>query len=426
MEAGGAETEPNFATKNQDGPLSGIRVLDVTQWYSGPFASLLLSGLGAEVIKISSPEIGDPVANAPPFVGTQGVSFEKLNEKDMGLAYLKRNRGKKSITLNLKDRRGRELFLELARTSDVIIENFRVGVTDRIGIDYETVSKANPSIVYCAITGFGSSGPDKTRKAYDTMAQAAAGLMSITGEHKGPPLKAGSALSDGIAGTFSAMSILAAVIRKLRTGKGEFVDISMVDCLFSLVFDEPLDCYEKLGVPARQGNRMTRFSPFNSYETLDRWVVIGAATAEDWDNILTVIGREDLQQHPDYSRIEWRLQHNANIDEIVGNWCAMRSSEDVVALMSEHSVPCSVVLNIHDIMRSEQIIARQMIEKVRHPVDGELSIAHAAAFPVKFRDAKTGYASAAPLIGEHTNEILTDLLHLSVEQITKMRNSGVI
>ena len=254
----GAETVADITFETQDGPLSGLRVLDITQWYSGPFATLLLSGLGAEVIKISSPVIGDPVANAPPFIGAQGVSFEKRDENDLGLAYLKRNRGKKSITLNLKDRRGRQLFLDLAQTSDVIIENFRGGVTDRIGIDYETVCKENPGIVYCSITGFGSSGPDKSLKAYDTMAQAASGLMSITGDQNGPPLKAGSALSDGIAGTFSAMSIMAAVIRKLRTGKGEFVDVSMVDCLFSLVFDEPLDCYEELGVSGRQGNRMTR------------------------------------------------------------------------------------------------------------------------------------------------------------------------
>lgn len=170
------------APSKEDGLLSGIRVLDPTHWYSGPYATLLLSGLGAEILRIADPVVGDPVAGAPPFVGTEGIAFSKQTDADLGLAYLKRNRGKKSITLSLRSNEGRALFFQLVQRADVVIENFRPGVAERLGIDYATLSALNPAIVYCAITGYCATGPDRNLKAYDTMVQAASGLMSITGE----------------------------------------------------------------------------------------------------------------------------------------------------------------------------------------------------------------------------------------------------
>ena len=412
--------------KNEKGPLDRIRVLDITQWYSGPYATLLLSGLGAEVIKISSPKIGDPVANAPPFAGAEGVSFKKLDEDDIGLAYLKRNRGKKSITLNLKDERGVSLFYDLVKRSDVIVENFRFGVTKRLGIDYEAVKRFNPEIIYCSITGYGNNGPDKELKAYDTMIQAASGLMSITGNTNEAPLKAGSAISDGISGTFAAMSIISAVFNKFRTGKGDFIDVAMSDCLFSLVFDEPLDCYRTLGVPERQGNRITRFSPFNSYKSKDQWIVIGAATDKDWKNILNVIGRNDLQEHVDFSRIEWRLENNSVIDQLISDWCESRKSNEISMLLNQNEIPNSIVMNIDEILERQQTLERNMVERIQHPSKGELPFAHAAAFPIKFSQAKTGYLSAAPSLGEHTDEILSEILELDEGQIFEMRKNGII
>jgi formyl-CoA transferase len=264
------------------GALEGIVVLDLTRFLSGPHCTLLLAGLGAEVIKIDDPSSGDPAAKAPPYAGPGGATFERSSSDDYGIAYLKRARGKKSATLNLKDRRGRELLLRLARHADVLVENFRPGVSERLGIGYAALQDVNSRLVFCALSGYGASGPDRDLKAYDLMVQAESGLMSLTGEPAGAPMKTGGALSDMIAGTYAALGIVAALHERSRTGRGQSVDVAMVDCLFSMVLDEPVDSYERLGLAARQGNRIMRFSPFNAYRARDGWVTLGAATHEDW------------------------------------------------------------------------------------------------------------------------------------------------
>lgn len=271
--------------------LEGIVVLDLTRFLSGPQATLLLAGMGAEVIKIDEPKGGDPTAFAPPFAGPEGVSFERKTDQDMGLAYLKRARSKQSMTLDLKSSRGREIFMTMVARADVVIENFSAGVSDRLEIGYEHLREANPSIIYCSLTGYGSTGPDRTLKAYDPMIQAAVGMMSITGQAGAGPMKAGSPISDTVAGVFAATGVVAALLHRERTGEGQAVDVSMADCLFSLIFDEPLDCYAELGLDYQQGSRIMRFSPFNAYPTLDGWVVAGAATQEDWIALLKTIDR---------------------------------------------------------------------------------------------------------------------------------------
>ena len=241
--------------------LAGIVVLDLTRFFSGPQCTLFLAGMGAEVIKIDDPRGGDPIAFAPPYDGPNGISLQKQTPQDMGLAYLKRQRGKKSVTLDLKSEAGRGIFFAMVAKADVVVENFRSGVAQRLGIDYPALKAANPSIIYCALTGYGSTGPDRHAKAYDVTVQAAAGLMSVTGMPGQPPLKAGTALSDAIAGTFAMSGVLAALLDRANSGRGQFVDVSMVDCLFSLLFDDPIDWYERLGVPVRQGNTYCAFRP---------------------------------------------------------------------------------------------------------------------------------------------------------------------
>ena len=230
---------------------------------------MYLAGLGAEVIRIDSPASADTISNAPPYAGAHGVSFERRAPEDLGVNFLKRARGKKAICLDLKQADGVELFMRLVELADVVVENFSVGVSGRLGVGYEAVQARNPRIVYCALTGYGSTGPDAGVKAYDVTVQAAAGLMSVTGLPGQPPMKAGTALSDAIAGTFAMSGVVAALYDREKTGVGQFVDVSMVDCLFSLLFDDPIDWYEQLGTPVRQGNRILRFSPVNTYRALD-------------------------------------------------------------------------------------------------------------------------------------------------------------
>ena len=301
-------------------PLEGFRVLDLTQFYSGPWTTLLLAGLGAEVIKVNHPATGDVVAMGPPFAGPEGVSFHKQTEDDLGIAYLKRTRDKKSLTLDLKEPRGLDLFYRLVDEADVLVENFSVGVTERLKIDYETLEKRNPKLVYCSITSYGQSGPDAKLKGYDAVTQAVSGLMNLTGFPEGPPTKAGSAIADSIGGTFAYGAITTALLHRERTGEGQWLDVSMVDCLLSLVFDEPMDCYEVLGLPDRLGNRIMRLSPFNAYPASDGWLVVGSGTDEHWNNILRAVGRGELVGDPRYKDLSGRITNNDEVDAVITQW----------------------------------------------------------------------------------------------------------
>jgi len=406
--------------------LDGVRVLDLTQFFSGPQATLFLAGLGAEVIRIDSPASADTIAVAPPYAGPRGVSMDRRSPDDLNVNYLKRARGKKAICIDLKQAEGVALFMRLVDKADVVIENFSVGVTERLGIDYAAIASRNPRVVYCSLTGYGSSGPDKDLKAYDVTVQAAAGLMSVTGLPGQPPMKAGTALSDAIAGTFAMSGVVAALYDREKTGAGQFVDVSMVDCLFSLLYDDPIDWYERLGVPVRQGNRIMRFSPVNTYRTHDGWAVLGAATADQWHGMLKAIGRADLIDDPDWGRVEWRLANNAEVDELVQAWA---KTVDTAKAVSDVRATGGIAAAIHgpeDLAAWPHLRERGMYEELEHPTLGILSDVGAPGFPLKFSGAETGYLTPAPLPRSHTHEIFGGLLALDEDEIARLEMDGVI
>lgn len=404
------------------GPLEGVVVLDLTRYLSGPHCTLLLAGLGAEVIKIDEPRGGDPAALAPPY---SGPSFARASPRDFGLAYLKRARGKQSATLNLKDPRGRELFLRLAKRADVVMENFRPGVAERLGIGYDALQARNSRLVYCALSGYGATGPDRDLKSFDLMAQAEAGLMSITGEPDGPPMKTGGALADMIAGSYAALGIVAALQERERSGLGQAVDVSMVDCLFSMMMDEPVDSYEKLGLAARQGNRIMRVSPFNAYRASDGWVTLGAATHADWLALLDVMGRADLREHPDFSRVEWRVPHNDEVDRIVGEWTSRVTVREAIERLRAADVPCGAVRTAQEAIAWGQLAARNMVQALRRP-DGTPAGVAAAGMPLKFGRSDAGHEKPAPAPGEHTAAVLQQLLGLGADEIARLKADGIV
>jgi crotonobetainyl-CoA:carnitine CoA-transferase CaiB-like acyl-CoA transferase len=406
------------------GPLAGLVVLDLTRFLSGPHATLLLAGLGAEVIKIDEPALGDPTAGAPPLVGPQGVAFERRSAADFGIAYLKRARGKKSATLDLKHPEGRALFLRLAEHADVVIENFRPGVASRLGIDYESLKKRNARLVYCALTGYGATGPDRHLKAYDLMAQAASGLMSVTGEPQGPPMKTGTPLSDMIAGTYAALGVVAALQERNASGLGQAIDVSMVECLFSMLMDEPLDCYAALGLAPRQGNRIMRFSPFNAYRAADGWVALGAATAEEWNALARAIGREELRAHPEFDRVGWRLAHNDEVDAVLSQWTQDRSVSEITSVMQSHDVPCSPVRTPEEAIAWPHLRERGMVSPLATP-EGVPTAVNASALPLKFSRTPAALAPA-PRPGAHTAEVLERFLRLEPREIERLREKGVV
>lgn len=407
------------------GLLDGIVVLDLTRFLSGPHCTLLLAGLGAEVIKVDDPKAGDPTLGAPPFVGDAGVSLERRAAADRGIAYLKRARAKKSITLDLKHPDGQALFLGLARKADVVVENFRPGVAERLGIGFPSLRKENGRLVYCALTGFGSSGPDCGLKAYDLMVQAASGMMSITGEPGGAPVKTGTALSDTIAGTYAALGVVSALLERERSREGQLVDVSMVDCLFSMIMDEALDSFEALGLAPRQGNRIVRFSPFNTFRAKDGWVAIGAATAQEWENLLAALGREDLAGDPDFSSVAWRIAHNDRVEALVGAWTGARTAGEAVQALQDHDVPCAPVRTPKEAIAWPHLRGRGMVGPLRRTDGRETGVA-AAAFPLKFSRSAAAHDGPAPEPGAHTAEVLGRLLDLPGEEVARLRARGVV
>jgi formyl-CoA transferase len=407
------------------GLLDGIVVLDLTRFLSGPHCTLLLAGLGAEVSKIDDPKSCDPTVAAPPYAGSDGASLERRRPSDVGIAYLKRARGKKSITLDLKHPQGRELFLDLAAHADVVVENFRPGVAARLGIDFEDLNRKNGRLVYCALTGFGSSGPDCGLKAYDLMVQAATGMMSITGEPGGGPVKTGTALSDTIAGTYAALAIASALLEREKSRQGQRIDVSMVDCLFSMIMDEALDSYEALGLAPRQGNRIIRFSPFNTFRATDGWIALGAATAQEWENLLGAIGREDLKAHPDFSRVAWRIAHNEQVEALVDAWIAGRAAAQAVEALQRFDVPCAPVRAPREAIEWPHLRSRGMVGPLRRSDGTETGVA-AAAFPLKFSRSHAAHDVPAPVPGGDTAEVLQRLLNKSAEELERLRARRVI
>lgn len=406
--------------------LDGIVVLDLTRFFSGPQCTLFLAAMGAEVIKIDDPKGGDPIAFAPPYDGPEGIGFERRTDKDMGLAYLKRQRGKKSVTLDLKSAVGRSIFFEMVAKADVVVENFRAGVAQRLGVDYPALRAANPSIIYCALTGYGSTGPAKDDKAYDLMVQAATGLMSMTGQPGEPPVKTASALSDAISGVFASQGIVAALLHRERTGEGQAIDVAMADCLFSLIFDEPIDCYAGLNLASRQGNRIMRFSPFNVFEARDGWVAIGAATHAEWLDLLEAMGRADLKADAGLMDIGWRIVNNDQVDAVVTQWTKDRTKDEIVAALSAASVACSPVRSTDEVMRWEQLLHREMIVKLVNPLTGADAGAAGPGFPIKFSRTPAGYDSPAPVPGAHSEEVFARFANLSAAEVARLRSEGVI
>ncbi|MEE2688531.1 MAG: CoA transferase [Pseudomonadota bacterium] len=412
--------------RGSHGILEGVRVLDLTQYLAGPHCTLLLSGMGAEVIRVDNPTTGDALSGAPVFYGKDGPTIQKRDDSDLGIAFLKRLRGKKSITLDLKTDEGHDLFLRLVKKSDVVVENFSVGTTQRLGIDWPSLHKFKQELIYCSITGYGSTGPDAKRRAYDLTTQAMSGLMSVTGQSGNPPTKAGTPLADTVSAGFAFSGILGALFHRERTGEGQHIDISMTDVLFSLIFDEALDIYEDLGMPFQQGNRIMRFSPFNAYPTQDGWLVIGIGHDAMWRALCRLIGREDLGDHDNWGRMDWRVEHNGQVDAVVAEWAKTRTTEDAVSLLEADGIVASPVQSIDDLLNWPHLKARGMIDTVSHPTLGELPGLKAAGFPLKFSAAETGYESTAAPSGTHNAEVFRDLLYLDENEVADLARRSVI
>ncbi|MDP2954163.1 MAG: CaiB/BaiF CoA-transferase family protein [Chloroflexota bacterium] len=395
------------------GPLDGIRVLDLTWVLSGPFATMVLSDLGAEVIKVERPHAGDMARGNGPFIDGESSYFLSLN------------RGKKSLTLDLGQPRGKEVFLRLVQKADVVVENFTPGTMKGLGLDYEALRQHNPALIYAAVSGFGQTGPYASRPALDIVVQAMGGIMSITGEPGGPPLRPGASLGDIAAGLFTAVGILAALQERGKSGLGQMLDISMLDCQVAIL-ENAFARYLATGeVPGPLGTRHPVFTPFQAFETKDGWVVVAlvGGLQDRWPLFCASIGRVDLIDDPRFESGWSRTQHYQELEPIFSQALKARTTQEWLEEFSRVGIPCGPVNTIDQVANDPQVRAREMLTSVLHPRLGEVKVVNT---PVKLSRTPAKLERASPALGEHTREVLGQLLGLGPQELDDLAQSGVL
>jgi crotonobetainyl-CoA:carnitine CoA-transferase CaiB-like acyl-CoA transferase len=377
-------------------PLAGLRVLDISQVMAGPFCCMLLGDMGADVIKIEPPRTGDSTRHS--------MGFRLKGEDSPG--FLALNRNKRSITLNLKDEADREVLYALVRTADILVENARPGVAQRLGIDYDTLAAINPRLVYASISGFGQTGPWAQRPGFDLIAQAMSGILSSNGFPNMEPAKNSIAVADLGAGLFSSYAILSAIIGRQASGKGQYIDASLLEAAMGLSIWETTELWGtgKAPTPIGSANRMS--APYQAVEASDGWFVIGAANQGLWLTFLKVIGRPELQDDPRYSTNAARVQNRQVLIDDLAPTFATRTKQEWIDALLAAGVPAAPILDYGEAVESEQAVARDMVQMVPHPVEGEFK---ALGFPVKMRGTPQEVRLPPPLLNEHGDAIRAEL-----------------
>ncbi|MGD1323863.1 CaiB/BaiF CoA transferase family protein [Pandoraea pnomenusa] len=393
-------------------PLDGIRVLDLTRVVSGPFATMHLGDLGAEVIKIEEPTRGDDSrAFGPPFVGGESAYFLCVN------------RNKRSCAIDLKHEAGRALLLSLVKSADVVIENFRPGTMQRLGLDPQTLRQHNPQLIYCSISGFGSQGPDAQRPGYDLIVQGEAGVMDITGEPDGQPTKVGTSIADMIAGLFAAQGILSALYERTQTGVARHVEVSMLDALASLLTFNAGIYFATGQSPSRRGNEHPTISPYETFEASDGWLNLGVANDKFWRLFCDVTGAKALFDDERFVTAPLRVQHRQALKPLVTDILRRNTRRHWVDTLGAAGVPCGLIRTVGEVCEAPQLTQRGMIVSMQHPVAGEVKN---ITTPVRLDGEALRPSLAPPLLGQHTREILRSVLGLSEDAIDSLSASGTV
>jgi CoA:oxalate CoA-transferase len=394
-------------------PLQGIRVLDLTQVLFGPFATMILADLGAEVIKIERPEVGDVARGNGPFV------------EDVSTYFLSLNRGKKSLTINLFQEEGKELFLKLVEQSDVLVENYVPGTMESFGLDYESVKARNPGIIYVAGSGFGQTGPYANKPAFDVIIQAMGGVLSITGEPGGPPIRPGVSYGDIAAGLFLCISTLAALQERHKSGQGQLVDISMLDCQIT-VQENAFVRYLNTGeIPGPLGTRHPVITPFQVFPTKDGYVSVAlrGGIKNQWPLYCAAINRLDIMDDPRFETGWLRTQNYKVLEPILNEAMKTRTTQEWVEELEQLGIPCGPVNRIDQVANDKQVKARGMFLDIEHPRAGTLKVVNT---PFKFSRTPTKVDRPAPDLGQDAGAILSCLLGMSPAEIDHLRQSKVI
>jgi formyl-CoA transferase len=392
-------------------PLEGIKVIDLSRFIAGPFCTMKLGDMGAEVIKIETPGSGDDSrALGPPFEGGE-ASY-----------YLAFNRSKKSLTLNLRSPQGVEILKQLLAGADVLVENFRVGVMAKMGLDYKAVRELNPRLIYCSVSGYGQDSPWKDKPSFDVMVQAESGFMSITGFEDGPPLRVGVALADLLGGTHALEGILLALLVRHQTGRGQYIDIALMDSVLSFLTYQAGIYFATGKNPERKGNKHPMITPYESFNTSDGYMIIAAGNQRLWENLCRVLECQELISDPRFKTMADRNINNPVLKEILNAITRRETTDYWIELLESEGIPCGRIRNLGESLEDEHVSVREMAVDVPHPTAGSIKV---LGTPVKLSETPGDVTMAPPLLGEHTGEIL-QALGLTESAIARLKEEGVI
>jgi crotonobetainyl-CoA:carnitine CoA-transferase CaiB-like acyl-CoA transferase len=381
--------------------LEGIKIIDLSRVLAGPFCTMILADMGAEVIKVEVPGKGDDSRTFPPFKEGQGTYFINFN------------RNKKSIVLDLKISSDVDKFLEIIKSMDVLVENFRPGTMERMGLGYERLKQVNNQLIYACISGFGHYGPYKDKPGYDIIGQAVGGIMSITGWPDGPPTRTGTAIADILAALFCTIGILSALQARNTYGKGQKIDVALVDSVVSAIGTILQIYMVEKRIPKRSGNKYDFIAPYEAFMAKDGWFVLGVGNDNIWKKFCSTINRKDLINDERYNTNVERVKHNEELAEIIGHWSANFTVEETISILEEDGIPAAPIKNLEQIVNDPHIaIAREMIQKIVHPIAGEVRV---TGNPIKMSETNPQIYKRSPLLGEHTDYIINKFVHKKAE-----------
>jgi formyl-CoA transferase len=400
-------------------PLEGIRVLDLTRALAGPYCTMMLGDLGADVIKVERPGRGDDSRGwGPPFVGEPYGPYPGESAY-----FIAANRNKRSVTVNLKRAEGQEIVRRLARASDALVENFRTGVLDGMGLGYEDLHAVSPRLVYCSISGYGRTGPYAERPGYDFIIQAEGGMMGITGPEEGPPYRVGVPIVDITSGMFAATAILAALRARDLTGEGQLVDISLLDTQVALLANVGSNYLVGGAEPRRLGNAHPNIAPYEAFRARDRWFALAAANQRQWAILCDVVGRPELKDDPRFATNGARVSNRPALVEALGAVFAARDADEWLAELREAGLPGGPINAVPDVFEHPQAEARDLALKAEHPTAGPVRL---AGFPYKLSQTPAEVRLPPPSLGQHTEEVLVGLLGYSAEGVAGLREREVV
>lgn len=393
------------------GPLEGIKVLSFARALAGPYTTMLLGDLGAEIIKIEDPRTGDIARWNGPFI--QGISSY----------FLSINRGQKSITLDLRHERAKRIVFDLVKKVDILVENFRPGVMNRLGFSYEAISRENPQVIYASVSGFGQTGPYAQKPAFDMIAQGMGGMVSITGEHGRPPVRVGFSVGDIGAALFSAVAILAALHEKEKSGKGQWVDVAMVDSQVALCENACARYLATGEIPQPLGTRHPLLTPFQVFPTKDGSLVLITVREEEWQRFCKIAGREDLLSDSRFQSHKDRIANYQEFESLMKEVMKTRTTREWLEMLEPAEIMCGPVNNIAQVVEDPHIREREMVIEVEHPRAGKLKV---TGTPMKFSRTPSKIERACPDLGEQTTEVLSNLLGMSSTEIETLQKEKVI